>query len=55
MAAHQGTAGQVEDLNGLIKAAGQRKVETLVAIKDFKGNIHKAQWENARLDLQVPP
>ena len=44
---------QVEDVNSLIRAAGQRKVDTLMAIKDFRGNIHKAHWENARLDLQV--
>ncbi|KAK9860353.1 hypothetical protein WJX84_002700 [Apatococcus fuscideae] len=44
---------QVEDVNGLIRAAGQRKVDTLVAIKDFKGSIHRAQWENARLELQA--
>ncbi len=46
-------AMQVDDLNALIRAAGQRKVDSLVGIKDFKGSIYKAQWENARLDLQA--
>ena len=40
----------VEHLNEVIQGHGAGKVETLVAIKDFKKGIYDLQWEKERLD-----
>lgn len=43
----------VEHLNETVRHKGQKKLEVLQAIKDFKKNIYLAEWENRRCDLQA--
>ena len=42
----------VEHLNEVIQGHGAGKVETLVAIKDFKKGIYDLQWEKERLAIE---
>jgi hypothetical protein len=42
----------VEHLNEVIQGHGAGKVETLVAIKDFKKGIYDLQWEKERLAME---
>ena len=42
----------VEDLNEVIQQHGGGKVDTLVAIKDFKKGIYDLQWENTKLEME---
>ena len=44
--------GVVEYLNEVIQGHGAGKVETLVAIKDFKKGIYDLQWETAKLSME---
>jgi WD40 repeat protein len=41
----------VQDLNEVIQRHGGGKVDTLVAIKDFKKGIYDLQWENTKLHM----
>lgn len=44
--------GVVQDLNQMIQRHGGGKVDTLVAIKDFKKGIYDLQWENTKLHME---
>lgn len=44
--------GVVQDLNEVIQRQGAGKVDTLVAIKDFKKGIYDLQWENTKLHME---
>lgn len=43
----------VESVNAVIKDHGDKKVEILTAIKDFKKGIYSLQWETQKLDLEA--
>lgn len=42
----------VEKVNEVIREHGDKKVEILTAIKDFKKGIYELQWTNQRLELE---
>lgn len=43
----------VERVNSVIRDHGDRKVEILTAIKDFKKGIYELQWVNQRLEMEA--
>lgn len=42
----------VEGVNGVIRSKGQKKVDILTAIKDFKKGIYQLEWEHKRCGHQ---
>lgn len=43
----------VEEINEAVSQRGDKKVEVMVAIKDFKKGIYQLEWEHKKCDLMV--